>query len=65
MQSNDRNISEKIKVIYFIQGLRKNIQTFVLLKELRSLKETIQRVRRKKESLVDIDRASKGESKKD
>jgi hypothetical protein len=52
----DRNISERNRVIYFIQGLRKDIQTFVTLKELENMNQTLQMARRKKESLIDIEK---------
>jgi hypothetical protein len=52
----DRNISERNRVIYFIQGLRKNIQTFVILKEPENMDQALQMARRKKESLIDIEK---------
>ena len=51
----DKKMLEKNKVIYFIQGLRRDLQTFVSLKEPKMLEDAIQLARKKEESLVDID----------
>jgi hypothetical protein len=50
----DRNMSERNRVIYFIQGLRKDIQTFVTLKEPGNMEQALQMARKKEESLIDI-----------
>jgi hypothetical protein len=43
-------------VIYFIQGLRREIQNFVSIKDPSSWKEALKIARKKEESLIDIER---------
>jgi hypothetical protein len=51
----DRHMTERNKVIYFIQGLRREIQNFVSIKDPSSWEEALKVARKKEESLIDLE----------